>query len=89
MTIVTDTSFLEKKYQEYVKYELPFFQKLLLKVNDKKAFESKKILTPIIEQLISELDGDMSDFFTKRSKKVTINLIGTFGYQYYNRLSGA
>ena len=83
MKIVTDTSFLEKKYQEYTNYELPFFKKLLLETNnDIKILENKKKLTPLIEKVISELDDSMKDYFTKRSKKTTIDLMSLFCYCY-------
>jgi hypothetical protein len=90
MKIVTDTSFLEKKYQEYMHYELPFFKKLLLQINnDKKILESKKKLTPIIEKTISELDSSMQDFFTKRSKKATIDLMVSLCYGYSQKMPNA
>ena len=74
--IVTDTSFLEKKYQEYVSYELPFFKKLLQETNDdKKTLENKKKLTPLIEKVISESNDSMKEFFAKRSEKTTIDLM--------------
>ena len=74
--IVTDTSFLEKKYQEYINFELPFFKKLLSETNnDKKILENKKTFAPIIDKVISELEGKMKDFFTKRNKKTTIDLM--------------
>ena len=76
MEIVTDTSFLEKKYQEYVSYELPFFKKLLLEINDdRKILENKKKLTPLIEKVILESKDGMKEFFAKRSKKTTIDLM--------------
>ena len=81
--IVMDTSFLEKKYKEYINYELPFFKKLLLETNeDRKILENKKKLTPLIEKVILELEGDMKDFFTKRSKKTTIDLMSALCYAY-------
>jgi phosphoenolpyruvate synthase/pyruvate phosphate dikinase len=83
MKIVTDTSFLEKKYQEYINYELPFFKKLLSETNeDRKILESKKKLTPLIEKIISELEGDIREFFTERNKKATIDLMGRLCYGY-------
>jgi len=89
METVADTSFLEKKYQEYTNYELPFFKKLLLETNrDRKILDSKKKLTPLIEKVISELDGSIKDFFTKRSKKTTIDLMSSLCYGYSKKLCG-
>ncbi|MDR2906098.1 MAG: hypothetical protein LBU73_09105 [Helicobacteraceae bacterium] len=85
MKIVTDTSFLEKKYQEYVNYELLFFKKLLVEIkDDRKKLENKKKLAPLIEKVISELDGNIKDFFTTRSKKATIDLMYSLCYGYFH-----
>jgi sugar diacid utilization regulator len=83
--IVADTSFLEKKYREYMDYELPFFKALLSEVNgDEKIFESSRQLAPIIESLISGLGGSMKDFFAKRNIKTTAKVMSVFGYQYFH-----
>ncbi len=81
--IVSDTIFLEKKYNEFVEYENPFFKMLVSDINnDKKILESKKKLTPFIEKNISKLEGGLKNFFEKRSKKTTINIMSALCYSY-------
>ncbi len=81
--IVADTSFLEKRYREYVDYELPLFRKLLPEVaGDKKMLESRTRLKPVIESVIAGLDGNMKEFFAKRSIKATVDTMYVFCYQY-------
>ena len=81
--IVADTSFLEKRYREYVDYDLPLFRKLLPEVaGDKKVLISRKGLTPVIESVIAGLDGSMKDFFAKRSIRSTVDTMYVFCYQY-------
>lgn len=81
--IVSDTLFLEKKYKEFVKFENPFFKMLISDINDdKKVLESKKKLIPFIEKNISELEGELKNFFEKRSKKTTIDIMSALCYSY-------
>lgn len=50
--------------------------------DDKKVLESKKKLIPFIEKNISELEGELKNFFEKRSKKTTIDIMSALCYSY-------
>lgn len=83
--IVTETTFLEKKYKDYIEFELPFFKKLITDIkNDKKTLQNKKKLIPFIDNTISELSDNLKLYFDKRSRKTTIDLMFSLCYIYSN-----
>jgi hypothetical protein len=76
-------SVVNRRYEVYTKYFLPFFKKVIIESNnDKKLLKNKKKCMLVIEKTFSSLDGEMKIFFKKFGFEATAVTIWNFCYIY-------